>query len=338
MSDAAANPALHKLCCQILLYLRRPDPLEIQDLAQRIGATPAMVIQAIDHLGQHGCRFETTPHGVQLLWTGWPWWRELLESSAQTSGRILGRHVLVFEKTASTNDVAAHAAKSTGEPLVVLADVQTHGRGRWSNRWISAAGQSVLLSVLLPNQKPNGDCLSLAVALAVAQTIERLIHQEVHLKWPNDILIDGKKVAGILIETRPQANDSAAPALMHQIIGIGINVLQNANDFPAPIAAEAASLNMVCPKNWDRLDVIDDLLISMERNCLPLPDPQQTIEQWKSRCTILGQPIRVNCRGTVLEGSVADIDPMNGLILRDNSDTMHMCKAQETTVLGEDPL
>ncbi len=127
MSDAVKIP-LSKLALNLLLLLRGGGSKQIPELALALGVPSNLVTQAAEYLQKHGCRLEIAPESVNLLWTGWSWWRSVLETEVEKSGRILGRHVLVFEKTTSTNDVAIQAASSADDPLVVLADFQSRGR------------------------------------------------------------------------------------------------------------------------------------------------------------------------------------------------------------------
>ena len=331
MFDAAKIP-LPELALNLLLLLRSGGTgKQISEISAALSVDLSLISRAADHLQKHGCHLETTPESIKLISTGWPWWRGVLEAETEKSGRCLGRHVLVFEKTASTNDVAIQAAAKAHDPLVVLADVQTRGRGRRENRWFSPAGQGVLMSVLLPNRNLPDDSLTLSVALACAEALERLTQREFQLKWPNDVLFDHKKAAGILIETRPHRDD---PQAVDVVIGIGVNVLQKPEDFPTSIAGNAISLDMINPGNFDRLAVIDALLDELEKYCLASLDLESLVEKWRSRCTMLGQMVRVNCGGVILEGRVADVDPMYGLVLRDGAGAIHFCRARETTVLS----
>ncbi len=323
-------------CERLLMELYENQTATVEALSRRLSRPPADIHRLLEFLRKSGCGIETTPAGVQLDDISWPWWRAILEDRSGAAGRMLGRHVLVFDQTTSTNDVCWQAARQADErPLVVLADVQTRGRGRRGRRWESKPGQSLLLSILLPAARRNAETLTLTAGLAVAQTIETLVGVSTVVKWPNDVLVDGKKIAGILIETRwanPQEMDS--PTALDHALGIGLNVGQQSADFPAPLADRAASLAMISHHPWNRLRVLEALLEQLERNCLHPPALAPLIAAWKARCAMLGQPIRVHCGGMEIVGRVADIDPLEGLVLRDETGAVHLCKARETTVLS----
>ena len=156
---------------------------------------------------------------------------------------VVGRQVLVFEETDSTNDLAARAGEDgLAEGLVIFAESQRAGRGTSGRRWVSPPRQNLLFSVLLrPVDLPAARWpeLTFCAALAVAEAAERLTGQAARIKWPNDVLLAGRKVAGILLET--YRRDRAG----FVVIGIGLNVLQRAEDFDPAIRARAGSLAMI---------------------------------------------------------------------------------------------
>ena len=241
--------------------------------------------------------------------------------------------IQTFEKTSSTNDECfAAAARGADKPLAIIAHTQTNGRGRRGNRWEAKPGQSALLSLLLPGRDLSVETLSLAAGLAVAEGVETLTGRNPELKWPNDVLIDDHKLAGVLIETRPNVPN---PMLTDYVIGVGMNVMQTHKDFPGSLAARAISLNMLCRKQWNIIDVIAVLLKNLDLWCNPLASGEEIVPLWLSRCHMLEKNIRVSCAGRVIEGTVADIDPLEGLIIRDHHGSNHACLVAQTTVLRD---
>ena len=241
--------------------------------------------------------------------------------------------IQTFVETSSTNDECfAAAARGADKPLAIIANTQTNGRGRRGNRWEAKPGQSALLSLLLPGRDLSVETLSLAAGLAVAESVETLTGRNPELKWPNDVLIDDHKLAGVLIETRPNVPN---PMLTDYVIGVGMNVMQTHKDFPGSLAARAISLNMICRKQWDITDVIVVLLKNLDLWCNPLARGEEIVPLWLSRCHMLEKNIRVSCAGRVIEGTVADIDPLEGLIIRDHHGLNHACLASQTTVLRD---
>ncbi len=241
--------------------------------------------------------------------------------------------VRAYRQTPSTNDECfALAAGGIDQPVAICADLQTSGRGRRGNRWEAKAGQSALLSLLLPGRDLSVEILSLAAGLAVAESVNTFAGRIPELKWPNDVLVDDRKLAGVLIETRTHVKN---PALTDYVIGVGMNVMQTRHDFPRELADRAVALNMICRQSWEIPAVILVLLTNLQAWCNPPASAEKIIPLWRSRCRMLGQPIRVSCAGQIIEGTMADIDPMEGLIIRDYHGMNHACLASQTTVLQD---
>ena len=185
------------------------------------------------------------------------------ELQANLSGAIIGRKIIVLEQTGSTNDAILQSATPTPkEGLVLFAEHQTAGRGQRGNRWESAAGKGLWLSILLRPKIDitNSPRLTIWAAEAVSEAIRHEFSLETTIKLPNDIQIDGRKVAGVLVEMRAQEK---APHLA--IAGIGINVNQSLEDFPAALQGGAISLAMALGQQVDRQRFAVALLRNLDR-------------------------------------------------------------------------
>jgi BirA family biotin operon repressor/biotin-[acetyl-CoA-carboxylase] ligase len=180
------------------------------------------------------------------------------------AGSLIGKEIIVLEQTTSTNDVVFDkAAAGAGEGLVIFAEQQTAGRGQRSNRWHSAGGKGLWFSILL---RPR-----LEVAQSgrltdwAAHTLSRVFKQQLGLattvKTPNDIYLENRKMAGILVEMRAQ---TGAPHLA--IVGIGINVNQALDDFPVELRGRATSLAIALGRKIDRGSFASELLRILDRN------------------------------------------------------------------------
>lgn len=158
----------------------------------------------------------------------------------------LARQILVFAETGSTNDVAARLGREgVAEGVVVFAETQTAGRGRLGRTWASATGAGLWFSILLRPAGPRTAWtrLSSFAAVSLALALEEVLGQPAAIKWPNDLYIGEKKVAGILIETHGGENGFA-------VLGMGVNV--NQTHFPEPLAQRAVSLRQLAGQVWDR--------------------------------------------------------------------------------------
>ena len=160
---------------------------------------------------------------------------------------IIGRDIVVVDKTTSTNDsVLERTLPSTPEGLVVFAERQTAGRGQRNNSWESAAGKGLWFSILLRPKIDIGASPQLAewAACTIADTISTEFAREATVKLPNDVVVAGKKIAGVLVEMRAQKN---SPHIA--IVGIGLNVSQRAEDFSDELRPRAISLAMALDRS-----------------------------------------------------------------------------------------
>ncbi len=194
---------------------------------------------------------------------------------------VVGREILVFQETDSTNDLAARAGHDgVAEGLVIFAESQRAGRGRLGRRWVSPPGRNLLFSILLrPAAVPveRWPELTFCAALAVAETAERHTGQPARIKWPNDVLLAGRKVAGILLE----CHHARTPGFV--VVGIGLNVLQQAEDFAPELRNRAGSLAMLRaaarPGELQRREVAASVLERLEDHYARWPDGFASIRE-----------------------------------------------------------
>ena len=225
--------------------------------------------------------------------------------------RFIGQKVIYFPAIESTNDAARREAH-WGAPAgtVVITDEQTAGRGRLKRTWLSPKGGLALSVVLRPNLEYLPYMIMIA-SLAVVYGIEDVTGLKPRIKWPNDVLINGKKVCGILIE-----NDIRKGSLASTVIGIGINVNVRISDFPE-ISGIATSLSDQKSSPVSRLSLVRYLLMEMERLYWYLPQSESVFEQWKNHLETLGQAVRVTQNETVYTGVAESVAPDGSLLLRD---------------------
>jgi len=173
----------------------------------------------------------------------------------------LGRPLMYQPVTGSTNDDALKAARA-GAPhgSVFLADEQTAGRGRRGHTWLATPGESLLFSVLLRPELElaQTSALTLAIGLALRDAVAPLIAASPQIKWPNDLYVEGKKLAGILVESQLQGSE-----LQAVIVGVGLNVATR--DFPAEIAKTATSLTLLAASTLEREAILFAILEAMAR-------------------------------------------------------------------------
>jgi BirA family transcriptional regulator, biotin operon repressor / biotin---[acetyl-CoA-carboxylase] ligase len=233
-------------------------------------------------------------------------------------GTMFDAHLHHFYKIGSTNTAAmAAAADGAAEGSVFLAEEQIAGRGRGDHSWQSARSAGIYCSVVLRPALPPSEVLVLALAAglavqgAIAQVDGRV---QVDLKWPNDVLIGGKKVCGILTEMNAEAT-----RVRYIVVGIGINV--NQAEFPKEIEGEASSLRLATGSEWSRVELTAALLKSLDREYRLLveqPDAQQSILRRfvEQSSWVRGKQVRIDENGLRVEGMTEGLDERGFLLVR----------------------
>jgi BirA family biotin operon repressor/biotin-[acetyl-CoA-carboxylase] ligase len=206
----------------------------------------------------------------------------------------LGRRVLVYDRVASTSDLAACVAgKAEHDGLVLLADEQTAGRGQHGRSWLAPPRASVLLSVLFgpPALLRRPVLLTAWAAVAACRTVEEYTGLLPRIKWPNDVLLDGRKVCGILIE---QSHGSPAPAT---ILGVGLNVRQSAAELLGAGLPQATSLALAAPAPPDTYRVARQLIRQLDRDYERLcrGDLAHLEAAWREHLDLEGRVVTVEC-------------------------------------------
>lgn len=225
--------------------------------------------------------------------------------------KLIGQNVLYYPITSSTMDVAKQAVKEGAvEGTIVISDHQTAGRGRFGRNWWAPPDSSILLSIILHPRLEQLRHLNMAATLAVAQSIEKVTGLKPVIKWPNDVLIGGKKVSGILIESEIQEEGVNAT-----VIGIGLNVNLEPSSNPE-IAGTATSLREVLGRRVSRLEMLLSLLETFEELYEALRGGEPIDKIWRGYLATLGKQISVKCGEQVLHGYAESVDDEGNLLLR----------------------
>jgi len=326
--------------CQLLMRLLEADgPVPLSKLSSDERREPAHVQAAIEQLRAAGCVIDVHPqHGVTLRQTGLSVWSDLL------THRWPGRVVEVYRQTASTQDVVRRIIAARGraaQGAIAIADEQTGGRGRLGRRWHAPAGTALLFSMASlvprdadPNQSTHRiNHLTLITAVGAARGIESACRHAVRvaIKWPNDLLLNGRKLAGILVESHAAMIDRQP--YHAAITGIGMNVGLREEQIPSElhdVRDHVASLAMA-GVHVDRLRVLVHVLAALEE-ALHEPD-DRLLDEWRQRCVTRGEIVTLRNDGRTIRGEVIDLDPHEGLILRTESGTIvHLPAATTSTV------
>lgn len=240
--------------------------------------------------------------------------------------RFIGQRVIYYPSLTSTNDVAKQEAQQgAAEGTVVIAEEQTAGKGRIKRAWLSPRG-SIALSVILYPELGYLSSLIMIASLAVVHCLEKVTGLKSQIKWPNDILINSKKVCGILIENEVKGNK-----VDYAIIGIGVNVNLRLSDFPE-IPPTATSLSQELGRDVSQLDMIRCLLAEIERLYLALPAGGSVYQEWRDNLVTLGKKVQVSSDETTYEGIAESVTKDGSLLLRQSDGSLTKIVAGDVTL------
>jgi BirA family biotin operon repressor/biotin-[acetyl-CoA-carboxylase] ligase len=315
-----------------------PDGVSGIDLSSKLGLTRAAVWAHIEELRRLGYEISASPHqGYRLL--GSP---DRLNPDdlmcRLTSTRFIGKDIRVFQKTDSTNDIVGQLAREgVPEGVVVFAESQAAGRGRLGRRWRSPEGKGLWFSILLRPEMPlefATQC-TIAAAVAIVNCAETILGERPEIKWPNDVLFDGKKIAGVLTEM-----DAELDRINHVVLGIGLNVNFDQKDFPEELRGAASSLKEIAGKSVNRMDLAEQLLAELDRMYSRVRDGHftQIANQWALDCSTVGRFVRVSQGDTMIEGHAEMLDESGALLMRDQNGRINRVMGGEVQVLNSDEL
>jgi len=302
---------------KILSALRaNPDGVSGAQLAEQLEISRAAIWSRIEELRQVGYEIEAGPHfGYRLVSSPDALHADdLLARLGKT--KVIGRDIRVFEETTSTNDVIEKLARDgVKEGAVVFAESQTKGRGRLGRKWISPTHKGLWFSILLrPNLRPQETTqLTVASATALRRAIQSETGLKPEIKWPNDILIGGKKVAGILTELSAETDK-----VRHVILGIGIDVNQDADEFPAELKKIATSLKIETGEMISRAELATEILRELDADYARICSGKfaAVADEWEGHCTTIGKDVTVQIGGRKLRGCAESLDDDGALLLR----------------------
>ncbi len=247
-------------------------------------------------------------------------------------GRVVGSSIRVLEETGSTNEAVLRWSRSRAqEGTVALAELQTQGRGRMGRRWESPRGRSLLLSVLLhpPGPPARHTRLTMMGAVALARTLEGLTGIPPAIKWPNDILSGGRKLAGILAEAH-LGPDRPSPVAL----GMGLNVNQSEEDLPFHLRHLATSMRMCAGRGWNRNEVAARLLSELDGLYTGLLQGLYPAlhREWCRRCDTLGRTVTVLQGSRRLVGMAEALHEDGSLLLRTREGSLHTLHSGEASL------
>jgi BirA family biotin operon repressor/biotin-[acetyl-CoA-carboxylase] ligase len=318
---------------KILSALRKnTNGISGSELAEQLRISRAAIWSRIEELRKLGYDIEAGPHrGYRLVDEPDTLLADdLLARLGKT--KIIGRDIQVFEQTTSTNDVVEKLARDgVREGVVVFAESQTKGRGRLGRKWISPARKGLWFSLLLrPNLRPQETTqLTVASATALRRAIVSQTRSQPEIKWPNDILINGKKVAGILTEMSAELD-----RVRHVIPGIGIDVNQDASEFPVELRKIATSLKIEAGESFSRpalaVAILEELDEEYARVCAG--KFSSIANEWVEHCGTIGKDVSVRIGDRVIQGRAESLDDEGALVLRTEHGRLQRITGGDVTI------
>lgn len=317
---------------EILEALRETDGyVSGQDLCNKFGVSRTAVWKAIKQLKEAGYEIEAVPNkGYHIVSAPDLMNKVELESIRNTTWA--GQEIYYYDVTDSTNIRAKELAEE-GHPggTLVVADRQEAGRGRRGRSWDSPSGTGIFMTLLLkPDMNPNhASMLTLVAAMAVARAISQCADTEALIKWPNDIVIGGKKICGILTEMSAQFD-----FINHIVIGIGINV--HNEHFPEEIAETAGSILLQTGKRIRRAELIEQILEQFEHYYaifMETEDLSGLVKEYNSILVNMNKSVRVLDPKEPFEGKAMGITKKGELIV-DTWESRKMVSSGEVSVRG----
>ena len=303
---------------QILNALRvaREGAVSGVELSQKLGVSRAAIWARIEELRSLGYDIEAGPHvGYRLLSAP-----DVLHADDLVSRlgktRVIGRSIRVFRETTSTSDVIERLARDgLKEGVVVFAESQTKGRGRLGRKWLSPSKKGLWFSVLLrPDLRPQRTTqLTVASATALRRAIESHTGLEPGIKWPNDILIHGRKVAGILTELSAELD-----RVKHVILGIGVDVNLNPGELPAELRKTTTSLKAELGKPVSRPELAVAILQALDDDYARITSGQfaAVADEWEKHCTTIGRGVAIRVGDRQIRGRAEALGEDGALLLR----------------------
>ena len=246
---------------------------------------------------------------------------------SQLNTRFVGQRLHYFPSLTSTMEAARELAREgAADGTVVIADKQTAGRGRLSRVWLSPEGNLAISIILKPslNSLPQ---LTMIASLAVVRAIRKVTGLEAQIKWPNDVLIKGKKVCGILIESEVKSD-----RVNFAIIGIGVNINLNPSAFPE-ISVIATSLSSELGKEISKAELASALLSELEQLYLEAQAEAPIYREWQKHMETLGKWIQVKTGESVEEGKAETVTENGNLILRRTDGSLTEILAGDVTII-----
>lgn len=285
-----------------------------QEISRQFKISRAGIWKNIEELRKHGYAIEAVPNlGYSLKSVPDKLFPREIQSGLKT--KILGQKIIHYETTETTMRPAFECGlKDEDEGVLIVAETQTKGKGRMGRSWVSPKSKGIYASLLLrpPFHPTDVAKLTLMSAVAMAEAVQKVADVSAKIKWPNDVLVDGKKLAGILTEM-----DAEMERVKFVVVGFGINV----NTPESALPEGSVSLKQLTGQSVSRIQLLQEILWSLETWYLNIKKNgfNPVLKRWKELTSTLGSKVKVVESGQSIVGTAEDIDDYGGLLIRLNS-------------------
>jgi len=319
---------------KLLLFLKKKQGNWVSGelISSKLSVSRAAIWKHIQKLKEEGYVIEAAPKkGYLLSKASDPITADEIRQGL--SSKVFGKKDIIFlNETDSTNTRAKElAAQGAPEGTLIIAEKQTKGRGRRGRSWFSPPGGGIYFSLILrpvisPSETPR---ITLMTAVVLAETLISLMKLKLRIKWPNDILVNGKKLAGILTEISTEMD-----AVNYIVVGLGLNVNMRFEKFPQEIKENATSILIENGKRFPRVRLIQHYLKLYEKyyDMFKNNDFEPIMKRWRELSDIIGKQIRVDVIGKTHIGKVVDVDNDGVLILKDNQGRLQRIFSGDVTL------
>lgn len=301
------------------------DFISGEKIAQQLNVSRMAVCKNIAKLKQMGYNIISTTNKGYLLVVDNNLFNKI-EIEKEINTFVLGKNIYFFDEITSTNEYAKTIANNVEEGTIVVAKKQTKGKGRLDRKWISSKNEGIYFSLIL---KPEIEVfkimqITLIAGISLCETIKQMANIDAKIKWPNDILINNKKVCGILTELNAQIDN-----IFYIILGIGINV--NNEKFDQDLKQKATSLYLETNKNIEKQKILACFLKNFEQKYFIYKKEKSFdpfLKQYKDLCVNLNKKAKILHKGKEIIGEVIDISHLGEIVFKTDTDILKISSGE----------
>ncbi|MFW6270961.1 MAG: biotin--[acetyl-CoA-carboxylase] ligase [Bacillota bacterium] len=320
---------MNKIRLEIVKLLHQnPDSfVSGQELSDKLGVSRTTISNYIKDLRHKGYKIKSkTNKGYKLLKS--PDMIIPEEILWKLSTEKIGKNIKFYNEIDSTNEKAKEIAGKVPGGTVILTEKQKKGKGRRGREWYSPAGSGLWFSIILyPDFQPDkAPMLTVLAALSVEESLDDM-NIATDIKWPNDIILNNKKIAGILSELNAEIDQ-----INYAVVGIGINV--NQDSFPQNLKDIASSLKIETGKNIDRVNLLNNIFYSFERyyKMLLSDKEEELLKIWKNKLKCLNKRVVIDSNGKIYRGKAVDVSLKGELVIKDEKGKEHSFWTGDTSL------